>query len=72
MVLQQLDRGKEATVEVGIKCLFVALQQARSDRVALLASTRLEWVQCDSAIVTMGAVSVGIYHSIHISSEVIP
>ena len=30
----------------------------------MLASTRLEWVQCDAAIVNIGSVTVGIYHSL--------
>jgi len=42
---------------------LVALGIERGDRVALLGGTRLEWVQCDSAIVCSGAVTVGIYHS---------
>jgi long-chain acyl-CoA synthetase len=42
---------------------LVALGVERGDRVALMGSTRLEWVQCDSAIACSGAVTVGIYHS---------
>jgi long-chain acyl-CoA synthetase len=54
------DHGK--TVE-GIAKGLLALGVETGDRVAILCSTRLEWVQCDSAIVNAGAVAVGIYHS---------
>jgi long-chain acyl-CoA synthetase len=36
---------------------------APGEKVAILGSTRLEWVQCDAAIIRVGAVTVGIYHS---------
>ena len=40
---------------------LLALGIAKGDRVAILSATRLEWVQCDTAIVNIGAVTVGIY-----------
>ena len=42
---------------------LLALGVKKGDRVAILSSTRLEWVRCDSALVNIGAVTVGIYHS---------
>jgi long-chain acyl-CoA synthetase len=42
---------------------LLALGIGKGDRVAILSSTRLEWVQCDTAIVNIGAVTVGIYPS---------
>jgi long-chain acyl-CoA synthetase len=51
-----------ATVERIARSLL-ALGVEKGDRVAILSGTRLEWVQCDTAIVTIGAVTVGIYHS---------
>jgi len=40
---------------------LVALGVKKGDRVNILGSTRLEWVQCDFGIVNCGAVTVGIY-----------
>ncbi len=42
---------------------LIALGVGRGDSVAILSSTRLEWVQCDSAIVNIGGVTAGIYPS---------
>ena len=42
---------------------LVALGVGKRDRVAILSGTRLEWVQCDSAIINSGAATVGIYPS---------
>lgn len=55
--------GEQAREVRRISCGLLALGVEPGDRVALLASTRLEWVQCDSAIVCIGGVTVGIYHS---------
>ena len=43
---------------------LIALGVEKGDAVGVIGSTRLEWVQCDSAIVNIGAVTVGIYHSL--------
>jgi len=43
---------------------LIALGVEKGDAVGVVGSTRLEWVQCDSAIVNIGAVTVGIYHSL--------
>lgn len=40
---------------------LIALGVKKGDRVAILSSTRLEWVQCDFGIVNCGAVTVGVY-----------
>jgi long-chain acyl-CoA synthetase len=40
---------------------LLALGVKKGDRVSILSGTRLEWIQCDSAIVNVGAVNVGIY-----------
>jgi long-chain acyl-CoA synthetase len=53
---------QRATVTRIAKSLH-ALGVRKGDRVALLSQSRLEWVQVDSAVVTSGAVTVGIYHS---------
>jgi long-chain acyl-CoA synthetase len=42
---------------------LLALGVEKGDRVAILSGTRLEWAQCDSAIVNVGAVTVGIYQT---------
>jgi len=42
---------------------LLALGLEKGDRVSILSGTRLEWVQCDSAIVNVGAVTVGIYQT---------
>ncbi len=42
---------------------LLALGVEQGDRVCILCGTRLEWIQCDSAIINTGAVTVGIYHS---------
>jgi len=42
---------------------LLALGIEKGERVSILSGTRLEWVQCDAAIVGAGAVTVGIYHS---------
>ncbi len=42
---------------------LLALGVEPGERVAILSETRLEWIQCDSAIVNVGAVTVGIYPS---------
>ncbi len=42
---------------------LIALGVGHQDKVDILSSTRLEWVQCDMGIVSIGAVTVGIYHS---------
>ena len=44
------------------KCLY-ALGIRKGDRVSILSQSRLEWVQVDSAVVSSGLVTVGIYHS---------
>jgi long-chain acyl-CoA synthetase len=51
-----------ATVAQVTKSLLT-LGVTAGDCVAILSGTRLEWMQCDSAIVNSGAVTVGIYHS---------
>jgi len=51
-----------ATVDQIARSLL-ALGVEKGDRVSVLSSTRVEWLQCDSAIVNIGAVTVGIYHS---------
>jgi long-chain acyl-CoA synthetase len=56
-----------AAVERIAKSLL-ALGVEHGDRVSILSGTRLEWVQCDAAIVNTGAVTVGIYHS-NLASE---
>lgn len=40
---------------------LIALGVKKGDRVSILSSTRLEWVQCDFGIVNCGAVTVGVY-----------
>ncbi|MCI0694470.1 long-chain fatty acid--CoA ligase [candidate division KSB1 bacterium] len=40
---------------------LMALGVKKGDRVNILSQSRLEWVQCDFAIVNCGAVTVGIY-----------
>jgi long-chain acyl-CoA synthetase len=47
----------------GIAKGLLASGVTTGDRVAILSGSRLEWVQCDSAIVNIGAVTVGIYQS---------
>jgi long-chain acyl-CoA synthetase len=42
---------------------LLALGVAPGDRVAILSTTRLEWVQADAATVNLGAITVGIYPS---------
>jgi long-chain acyl-CoA synthetase len=42
---------------------LLAIGVEKGDRISILSGTRLEWVQCDSAIVNVGAVTVGIYHT---------
>ncbi len=42
---------------------LIALGVQHQDKVDILSSTRLEWVQCDMGAVSIGAVTVGIYHS---------
>jgi len=42
---------------------LLALGVEKGERVCILSGTRLEWVRCDSAIINVGAVAVGIYHS---------
>lgn len=53
---------QRAAVDAISKSL-IALEIEKGDGVCLLSGTRLKWVQCDSAIVNIGAVTVGIYHS---------
>jgi long-chain acyl-CoA synthetase len=50
----------EATVNAIAKGL-IALEVSKGERACILSQTRLEWVQCDLAIATAGAVTVGIY-----------
>lgn len=40
---------------------LIALGVKKNDKVAILSQTRLEWIQLDFAIVSIGAVVVGIY-----------
>lgn len=40
---------------------LLALGVKKGDRVNILSTTRLEWVQCDFAIVNCGAATVGLY-----------
>jgi len=40
---------------------LIALGVKKGDRVNILSTTRLEWVQCDFGMVNCGAVTVGIY-----------
>jgi long-chain acyl-CoA synthetase len=42
---------------------LIALGVAKDDKVNILCSPRLEWIQIDTATVTIGAVVVGIYFS---------
>jgi len=52
--LAQVQRFSESLKELGIE---------HGDRVAILASTRYEWTLLDMAILSLGAVTVPIYHS---------
>ena len=58
-----LTWSEQAVAVESIARGMVALGIDKGDRVAILSSTRLEWVQCDTAAVNIGAVTVGIYHS---------
>ena len=40
---------------------FIALGLQKDDKMNILGSTRLEWVQCDFGAVSVGVVTVGIY-----------
>jgi len=42
---------------------LIALGIEKDDKVNILSWTRLEWIQLDMATVSIGAVTVGIYHS---------
>ena len=42
---------------------LIALGIEKDDKVNILSWTRLEWIQVDMATVSIGAVTVGIYHS---------
>jgi long-chain acyl-CoA synthetase len=48
---------------LGLARSLLALGAQRGDRVAILARTRLEWIQADTAIVGCGAATVGVYPS---------
>jgi len=52
---EQAERCKE------ISKSLIALGVKKGDRVNILSTTRLEWVQCDFGMVNCGAVTVGIY-----------
>lgn len=43
---------------------LIALEVAKGDRVCVLSGTRLEWSLADLGIVSSGAATVGIYHSL--------
>lgn len=43
---------------------LIAMDVAKGDRVCISSGTRLEWSLCDYGIVSCGAVTVGIYHSL--------
>ncbi len=68
---QHKKNGKWSTVtwldaEEAIKKIALGLQVLgvkKGDMVALFASTRMEWTLCDLAILSLGAVTVPIYHS---------
>jgi len=55
--------GKHQEACKKISKSLMALGIEKGDKVNILSWTRLEWIQVDMATVSIGAVTVGIYHS---------
>lgn len=58
---QPVSRAEAGRAIEELAAGLLALGVERGDRVALLSRTRLEWVLCDFALASIGAVSVPIY-----------
>ena len=60
---QNITWQEHETLCKNISKSLIALGIRKDDRINILSQTRLEWIQCDFAIMNCGAVTVGIYPS---------
>ncbi len=56
-----LTYGEMLTVVQRLSAGFIDLGVERGDRIGLFANTRMEWAQCDFALLSMGAIVTTVY-----------